>query len=218
MALWSAALITSGSFGSAVRAQSGTGVPACSARHTSVVYRSARRRSGAVTWAYGAATAACSGCSGTDPSNAVYPAPRISSAAWSRNAAPRGSFGSTAAMTRPALAPGAHVMPSAAAAVRRLSSADCGGGGIVRSRPTLPSSMMRAAAIPVSSEICALKFSTGSGPRSRSAQPPPSTGSTSCAGIGRLMAPRARPRSMSNAPSSGSSAMGSLLTPRSMSA
>ena len=53
--------ITSGSFGSACRAHSGTAGTRVRARQTSVAYRSASRRSGAVTCAYGAATPPCSG-------------------------------------------------------------------------------------------------------------------------------------------------------------
>ena len=61
----------SGSVGSASRAHAGHLRPGESASHTTSPKRSTSRRSGAVTCAYGSATAACSGCSGTVPSNGV---------------------------------------------------------------------------------------------------------------------------------------------------
>ena len=136
----------------------------CSARQTSVAYRSASRRSGAVTWAYGGGDGAVAGLLRRGARRtACTPAPRISSAAWSRNAAPRGWAGSRAAMTRPTDAPVGPV--DAQRAARRRAAArppSARGGGIVRSSPTPPSSMMPRRAIPVSSEICALHSSTGS--------------------------------------------------------
>ena len=53
-----------GSVGSASRTQSGTGRPAQTATQTSPAYRSTRRRSGAVTWAYSEASPACCGLGG----------------------------------------------------------------------------------------------------------------------------------------------------------
>ena len=76
-------------------------------------------------------------------------APRMSSAAWSTSAAPRGSAGSTPAMTRPTLAPSGQGTPSPAAATRSRSTAAGVGVGMVRSRPSPPSSMMLAADMPV---------------------------------------------------------------------
>jgi hypothetical protein len=66
-----AAVISSGSRGSAARTHSGTASPAATARQTSPTWRSASRRSGAVQWAYGSATPLCSTCSGCAPSKAV---------------------------------------------------------------------------------------------------------------------------------------------------
>jgi len=104
-------------------------------------------------------------------------------------------------------------MPSDRAEARSRSNACGGAGGMVRSRPIPPVIMMAAADTPVSNEICALWFSTGAGAISASRQPPSGTGSTSWAGMGRLIAPRARPRSASRAPISGSSAIGSAARP-----
>lgn len=59
-----------GSSSSEPRAHSGTGFPALSASHTTSPQRSTRRRRGAVTCAYGAASAACVDCAGGVPSKA----------------------------------------------------------------------------------------------------------------------------------------------------
>src|SRR6476661_1582647 len=110
----SAAVIVAGSPGSAERAQSGTGRPACNARHTSVANRSANLRSGAVTCAYGPPTPPCWRCSGSAPSNAVYPAPRSSRTASSRNAASRGRSASRPAITSDTGIDAGQEMPSTA--------------------------------------------------------------------------------------------------------
>ena len=60
--------MTSGSTSTSAAAHSGTSAPASSASTTSLAARSHRRRNGAVTWAYGAATAAWPGSSGALPS------------------------------------------------------------------------------------------------------------------------------------------------------
>ena len=81
---------------------------------------------------------------------------------------------------------------------------------MVRSTPTSPYSMMCAAAIPVSSEICAFQPSTGSGARNSSRQPgsPSRAGSStiSCSGICRLAPPRSASRCSRHGPTSASRA------------
>ena len=87
------------------------------------------------------------------------------------------------ASTCPTLAPSGQAMPSAGRGGAQLSHRlRRAARGIVRSSPMPPSSMMVAAAMPVSREICAFHSSTGSGARSTSRQPPPS-GSSSCSGM-----------------------------------
>jgi len=60
-----------GSSGSASRAHAGTSAPVECASQITRPKRSTSRRSGAVTWAYGAPTAACSVSVGGAPSNGV---------------------------------------------------------------------------------------------------------------------------------------------------
>ena len=63
--------MSDGSSPSDDRAQSGTSRPAAIASHTTRPQRSTSRRSGAVTCAYGAARADCTGSAGTVPSIAA---------------------------------------------------------------------------------------------------------------------------------------------------
>ena len=75
-----------------------------------------------------------------------------------------------------------HSTRSAFAVSRRRSSRSGSATGTVRSRPTSPSSISSAAAIPVISEICAFHCSTGSGARNWSPKPP-SRCVITCSGI-----------------------------------
>src|SRR5665647_898723 len=63
---------------------------------------------------------------------------------------------------------------------------------MVRRIPTPASSIIRAAVIPVISEICALWFSTGSGARNSRSHPPPAASTTSCSGLARETPPCSR--------------------------
>ena len=74
-------------------------------------------------------------------------------------------------------------IPSARAVRRNRRTAYSGAGGSVRRMPTLPLTMIDAAAKPVSSESCAFHDSTGSISRNSSRAPSSAT-STSWAGIG----------------------------------
>ena len=71
---------------------------------------------------------------------------------------------------------------------------------MVRSTPTPASSIIVAAAMPVSSETCAFHSSAATGGRNSRVKPPPSRAVTCCSGIGRLAPPRARSWAMRRSP------------------
>ncbi|SKV46973.1 Uncharacterised protein [Mycobacteroides abscessus subsp. abscessus] len=72
--------------------------------------------------------------------------------------------------------------------------------------PIPPSSMIRAAQIPVSSDICAFQPSVSVRASMTSSQSPPAPRTTSCSGRLSSMAPLASPRSRLLRPNSGSTA------------
>ncbi len=177
-----------GRSGSACLTQSGTGVPAQIARLTSVPKRSANRRRGAVTWAYGPPIPACCMTFGWVPSKASYPAPRRSLVASLIRAWEIGWVGSRPARISPAVAPSGHGTPSAWAARWNLPRAPSSGIGSVRSTPIPALSISSAAAIPVRREISAFQASTSVRTRMTIFQPSPS-GTISCSGSPSSIAP-----------------------------
>ena len=108
-------------------------------------------------------------------------------------------------MTSPGVAPCGHGTPSACADSRSRSTSRGSASGSVRTIPTPPSSISRAAHMPVSSEICAFHSSTGSVARLPSVHTPSAPCSTTCSGVGRVIPPRARSAASRRMPTSRSS-------------
>ena len=160
-----------GSAGSAAAPSRAPPRPARSATQTSPAYRSTSRRNGAVTWAYGAATAACvvaAGRRAVERGVARAAEQRRRPRAGAR--VPRARRVEPTAAARRTTRPAGHVdaerlRPAGAAGrrARRPAAAGCAG-----SRPR-PRSISAAAAMPVSSEICAFQSSTGTAARQRRA-------------------------------------------------
>ena len=121
-------------------------------------------------------------------------------------------------MTSPGVAPAGHGTPSACAESRSRSTSRGSASGSVRTMPMRPSSMSRAAHMPVSSEICAFHSSTGRVARLPRVHTPSAPCSTTCSGVGSVMPPRARSAASRRMPTSRSSCSVSSAVPSSRAA